>query len=266
MNGFNKQPLKGTEPGESGSKKSTKRASVVRKEMEEAKKYSAESAETQQSPVNIRKASKKSFRRFSADLTRRQSKISTSIDGKFKRSSGTNTEILKARERINQYQRVNNDCSINIMLITVSVSFLILTFPYQLVWLCDQIYRDYIMKKVSEPTTSENMLLKETLEMNLFIYLMVSFSIKDISLMLRNLNFSINFFLYSTMSNLFRKELNCLFQNMGFYNFKLFKNSLSTTTNTNYVQLTQRTNRSRLPSNISNFASVEKSQLSTTKV
>jgi hypothetical protein len=205
----------------------------------------------------VRRASRKSFRRFSTELGRRKSTLSSSLDGKFKRSSGANTEILQARERINQYQRVNNDRSINIMLITVSVSFLVLTFPYQLVWLCDQVYREFLNKKLATEngnSSSGGGTSESDIQRHVFVYQLVSFSTKDIALTLRNFNFSINFFLYSTMSNLFRKELNCLFQNIGFSSFKLFRNSLSTSTNPEFVILTntaRTTNRSRLFSYVS---------------
>lgn len=183
-----------------------------------------------------------------------------------KRYSGCKTEILRARERINQNQRVKNDRSISIMLITVSVTFLILTFPYQFVWVADQLYRVIINHKFSNLPKSEYSNFKMILFKDVWVYQLVSFSVKDIALTIRNLNFSINFFLYSTMSNLFRKELNVLFQNLGFYNFILFKNTISSVNNPKYDKLAQKVtlhNRSAAPSGIytNNFTTEIKSSV-----
>lgn len=133
------------------------------------------------------------------------------------RSSINNTEILRARERSSQARRDTNDRAINIMLVIVSVTFLVLTFPYQFVWLADQIYRAKLNRKFDVNFDSRSL-------NDLWLYELISYTLKDIALTIRNLNFTINFFLYSTMSNLFRKELNVIFQSIGFQNFYLFKN------------------------------------------
>ncbi|RNA16642.1 alpha-2B adrenergic receptor-like [Brachionus plicatilis] len=135
------------------------------------------------------------------------------------------SEAMRTRERIIRDQRLRNDRSINTMLITVSITFLVLTFPYQIVWIADQINKvviNYQLKKNFDQDQLETFFIKKV-----WLYQLVFYTIKDISLTVRNLNFSINFFLYSTMSNLFRKELNFLFQKIGFKNFSLFRNSVS---------------------------------------
>lgn len=132
------------------------------------------------------------------------------------------------------------DRAINFMLITVSVSFLVLTFPYQIIWVADRIFDSHLNKKFNTARDPEF----ENLKRKLWLYQLVSLSVKDIALILRNLNFSINFFLYSTMSNLFRQELNCIFQSLGLYSFKLFKNELSTSTaNSDYVPISSTQSR-----------------------
>lgn len=135
------------------------------------------------------------------------------------------TEAIRARERIIRDQRLRNDRSINTMLITVSITFLVLTFPYQIVWIADQINKVIINHQLKQNIDEEN--YQTFFIKKVWLYQLVFYTIKDISLTVRNLNFSINFFLYSTMSNLFRKELNFLFQKCGFYNFNLFRNSIS---------------------------------------
>jgi hypothetical protein len=206
---------------------------------------------------SIRRTSKANFQRFSADIVRKSSSVTTVLDGKQKRSSYQNTEILKARERVNQYQRVKNDHSINVMLISVSVAFLILTFPYQIVWIVEQLYWIILNNKVRD-----KMLNDERREEKYFLFQtkfhLVFTSIKDVALTIRNINFSISFFLYSTMSNLFRRELNFLFQHLGLKNFVLFKNSISTTANNNFTLTnTRRTSaftcKSFLPEKIVNL-------------
>lgn len=196
-----------------------------------------------------RRNSRRNFSKYSTEVGRRSSTATSILNGKKKRSSGANTEILRARERMNQYQRVKNDGSINFMLITVSVSFLALTFPYQIIWAADQLYRLLVF--------NENVAKRTISQHDEVIYELVSATLKDIALTIRNLNFSMNFFLYSTMSNLFRRELNILFQSLGFYNFILFKNSLSTTGNNFTNQLltpkTPTTNQTRFTSfNVTN--------------
>ncbi|CAF0710087.1 unnamed protein product [Brachionus calyciflorus] len=143
-----------------------------------------------------------------------------------KSPNNNNTEILKNRERLNRDIRLKNDRSINIMLITVSITFLALTFPYQIAWIADQINKVSINYKLSKNINLDSANFQIFFLKDVWIYQFIFYTIKDISLTIRNLNFSINFFLYSTMSNLFRKELNLLFQNMGFYNFNLFRNSV----------------------------------------
>lgn len=149
----------------------------------------------------------------------------TTLRSGFKKGIETEVETLRARERLIRDQRLRNDRSINTMLITVSITFLALTFPYQIVWIADQINKvviNYQLKQNFDEDKFNSFFIKK-----IWLHQLVFYTIKDISLTIRNLNFSINFFLYSTMSNLFRKELNFLFQKIGFYNFHLFRNSVS---------------------------------------
>lgn len=139
----------------------------------------------------------------------------------------SNAALLRAREYLNQYQRLNNDKSINVMLITVSLAFLLLTFPYQIIWMVEKIFMEFLNEK--EYRLGENETEKKT---EILTFKIITTALKDLCLAVRNLNFSINFFLYSTMSNLFRRELNILFQRIGFYNFILFKNSINSSTQT----------------------------------
>lgn len=142
-----------------------------------------------------------------------------------KKTTETEVETLRGRERLIRDQRLRNDRSINTMLITVSITFLVLTFPYQIVWIADQINKvviNYQLKQNFDDDKFHTFFIKKV-----WLYQLVFYTIKDISLTIRNLNFSINFFLYSTMSNLFRKELNLFFQKIGFSNFHLFRNSVS---------------------------------------
>jgi hypothetical protein len=230
---------------------------------------STDNEETQASKMS-RRNSHKQFRRFSSEVSRKSSRVTSVLDGRSKRSSCVNTEVLRTREQMNQLQRVKNDRAINIMLITVSVSFLILTFPYQLVWVCDQIYQIVLSKKIhsnmaadeeSETTIEYDFEFFEIFKRDIWMYHLISNAIKDLALIIRNLNFAINFFLYSTMSNLFRKELNCIFQSLGCYKIKLFQNGLSTSMgpNSDYMPLSR---RSRMLS----FGSSEKNPASTSKV
>ena len=151
----------------------------------------------------------------------RKVSILTALDG-MKKQMSSNATLLRAREHLNQYQRLKNDKSINIMLITVSIAFLLLTFPYQIIWIVEKLYLEFL---------SEKQILFEydsAKKKELFAFRIITSAMKDLCLVVRNLNFSINFFLYSTMSNLFRQELNKLFQRCGLSQLNLFKNSITT--------------------------------------
>jgi hypothetical protein len=189
-----------------------------------------------------RRMSRQNFNRFSKQISRKPSTVLHVLDGRRKRSSGSNTKILKARERINHLQRINNDRAINVMLITVSVAFLVLTFPFQFCWIADQFYKLWLANEeqaslLQDRYRANNSTLRNATTNDydisqkggINVYQVMSYAVQDVALMIRNLNFSINFFLYSTMSNLFRKQLNVVFQSMGFTNFILFKNSITTT-------------------------------------
>jgi hypothetical protein len=63
-----------------------------------------------------RRMSRREFDRYSTQLVRKPSAVLQVLDGKKKRSSGSNTDILRAREQMNQYQRIKNDRAISFML------------------------------------------------------------------------------------------------------------------------------------------------------
>lgn len=192
------------------------------------------------SRLSMRRMSRKSsigssFASNASNNTRRRSSVHETarcLDGHKRRSISAKTEILRTREQMNHLQRMKTDRAINIMLITVSVSFLVLTMPYQIIWVTDRIFEFVLKTKIERAQESEysNEEAINRIKREYGLYQLISYSLKDITLVLRNLNFSINFFLYSTMSNLFRQELNCILQNLGLYSFKLFKNELSTST------------------------------------
>ena len=182
--------------------------------------------------------------------------IARCLDGHTRRSVSAKTEVLRTREQMNHLQRMKIDRAINLMLITVSISFLVLTFPYQIIWVIDQI-SEFIFKRKMD----SNLRDKEKIKEDYIFYELISYSVKDIALVLRNLNFSINFFLYSTMSNLFRQELNCIFQNLGLYRFKLFKNELSTSTINSDYAIHRDSRASRIFSLFSNRSNADKNTI-----
>lgn len=134
-------------------------------------------------------------------------------------------ELEKIRDQIIQLQRIKNDHSISIMLVVVSFTFVILTFPYQITWLLNQIYNIIIEQKLAKVNTNTPEYME--LENRILVHHIFFYTLKDLTFILRNLNFSINFFLYSSMSNTFRKKLNSLCRNIGLNKISLFRNSTS---------------------------------------
>lgn len=125
-------------------------------------------------------------------------------------------DCMQNNERKNHLNRIKNDQYINRMLMIVSATFLCLTLPFQLIWLVDQFYKILYL--------NSNGRNDHISSQNLDIYQLISYCLLDIAFIIRNLNFSINFFLYSTLSNLFRQELNKIFWKVAW-----FKRNVETT-------------------------------------
>jgi hypothetical protein len=159
-------------------------------------------------------------------------------------------ELEKIRDQIIQLQRIKNDHSISIMLVVVSFTFVILTFPYQITWLLNQIYNIIIEQRLAKVNMNTPEYLE--LENRILVHHIFFYTLKDLTFILRNLNFSINFFLYSSMSNTFRKELNSLCRNIGLNRISLFRKSTSQNRN-EYRASSKRRNLRIRDSIITNF-------------
>ncbi|CAF2410630.1 unnamed protein product [Rotaria sp. Silwood2] len=96
----------------------------------------------------------------------------------------TDSSFGSSSTRKRQHKQRNTDRNITLMLITVAIAFMVMTFPYQIYWFYMQIRQ----------VTAQNTTL---------VTLTQTF---------RYLNCCCNFFLYSATSSLFRRELREIFQ------------------------------------------------------
>ena len=91
-------------------------------------------------------------------------------------------------------RQTKKDLNINITLISISLTFIILTSPYQVLWVYEFLYSDVDLREVNTIDYNQYTILKE------FVFL------------LKNFNYLINFILYSLLSKLFRNEFLNLFK------------------------------------------------------
>lgn len=95
-----------------------------------------------------------------------------------------------------QFNQSKNDRNLSITLVTVAVTFMMLTFPFQAFWFYENFYKQF--------ASNNSNLTNETLHT-------IEKYFKDTTFSIKNMNYLINFFLYSALSKLFRQEFLALF-------------------------------------------------------
>ena len=123
-----------------------------------------------------------------------------------------NSETSCENHKINNSK---NDQNLSITLVTVAVTFMILTFPFQAFWF----YENFIASHVQPVDTSSAYLsvLNNTSSINnsttnssIDAY---EKNLRNLTFIIKNMNYLINFFLYSALSKLFRSEFLALVKN-----------------------------------------------------
>jgi len=90
-----------------------------------------------------------------------------------------------------------NDRNLSITLVTVAIVFMILTFPYQGYWFYEQFQQFYDQYRPNQTSASQATDAPPNLQ--------------KLTLAIKNMNYVINFFMYSALSTLFREEFIALF-------------------------------------------------------
>ncbi|RNA29338.1 G-coupled receptor -like protein [Brachionus plicatilis] len=98
-----------------------------------------------------------------------------------------------------------NDRNLSITLVTVAFTFMILTFPFQVYWFYENIYLNFNFEILSNFSSDSSVFIQrppdtESEERPYLKYF------KNMTFLLKNMNYLINFFLYSALSKLFREE------------------------------------------------------------
>lgn len=112
-----------------------------------------------------------------------------------------------------------NDRNLSITLVTVAFTFMILTFPFQVYWFYENIYLNFNFEILSNFSFDSSLFIQRPADTEAEQKTYLKY-FKNMTFLLKNMNYLINFFLYSALSKLFREEflamisknkcLNCL--------------------------------------------------------
>lgn len=117
-----------------------------------------------------------------------QSERTKSLQSDSQDNSISNTHTTSIN--MDQFQVVNsiNERNLSVTLVAVAITYMILTFPHQITWLYS-IFVEFFYQTETECEREQRR------------------RINEIAFFFRNMNYVVNFFLYSALSKLFRKEL-----------------------------------------------------------
>ena len=125
----------------------------------------------------------------------------------------------------NQLANSKNDRNLNITLVTVAITFMILTFPFQANWF----YNEFIQKEPSNQSSYVQSSIED--DNNTSIYYLSNITVTNsinswnwhkITFNIKNMNYVINFILYSALSKLFREEFLALLSGDNFFLLRKF--------------------------------------------
>ena len=109
-----------------------------------------------------------------------------------------------------QYNNTKNDRNLSITLVTVAITFMILTFPFQGYWFYEQFYLKST-KNTTLPQLSAGHFDFNATNSTQKSHESSKINFREITFIIKNMNYVINFFLYSALSKLFRREFFALF-------------------------------------------------------
>ena len=109
---------------------------------------------------------------------------------------------LNANCSVNQSK---NDRNLSITLVTVAFTFMVLTFPFQMYWFYENIYLNFNFEILSNFSFDASLFIQRPPEIEPVGRSYLKY-FKNMTFLLKNMNYLINFFLYSALSKLFRDE------------------------------------------------------------
>ena len=117
------------------------------------------------------------------------------------KSRANNLSILSNVSRgRNGSSSAKNDLNLNITLIAVAITFIILTLPYQILWYYENFHLNRPSQREQNKIYSKDYIINEH-------YFDFNFDrLKELVFILKNMNYLINFILYSALSKIFRDE------------------------------------------------------------
>ena len=117
------------------------------------------------------------------------------------KSRENNLSILSNVSRgRNGSSSAKNDINLNITLIAVAITFIILTLPYQILWYYENFH-------LNSPSQREpNKICSKDYSNNEHFFNFNFDKLKELVFILKNMNYLINFILYSALSKIFRDE------------------------------------------------------------
>ncbi|CAF0718948.1 unnamed protein product [Brachionus calyciflorus] len=102
----------------------------------------------------------------------------------------------------NHFNYSKNDRNLSITLVTVAFTFMSLTFPFQVYWFYENIYLNFNFDVFNNFSLNSSFILTKSFNQTS----LTQKYFKDTTFLLKNMNYFINFFLYSALSKLFREE------------------------------------------------------------
>jgi hypothetical protein len=140
----------------------------------------------------------KSFKR-SNNSCKQKKKSEKNTASNLEKNSVTQSVVTTQSQPVSNCK---NDRSLSVTLLTVSVTFMILTFPFQIHWMANNI-------KLFKSNAISN--LTDFVEMPRD-YQAFYYHLQFLMFFIKNMNYVINFFLYSALSTLFRQEFLAIFK------------------------------------------------------
>ena len=126
---------------------------------------------------------------------------------------GTPVKIKKSKSHSLSTSNSKTDRNLSITLVTVAITFMILTFPFQMYWFYENLFRWLVESFQQLQSATSSLLATNSTQVNQTSppsdsdpRLDTHFNCQPITFIIKNMNYVINFFLYSALSKLFRQE------------------------------------------------------------
>jgi hypothetical protein len=130
------------------------------------------------------------------------------------RTPGAESAHPKTKQSITVCQSnfSKNDRNLSITLVMVAVTFMILTFPFQAYWFFENFFKTFLVTTENVNNVEQMLKLNQNISLSEYNYdeshnaQENKVNLREVTFAIKNLNYLINFFLYSALSKLFRQE------------------------------------------------------------